>query len=916
MIHPSSSVRRIAAFAAAAAALALLPAAPLYADDASTTPETASTTPALPSAAEPGDAASSSPSEASSTDPAIVTGDAAATAESENDVNEDAADAAAASSTVAEEDAATTTSETDATAETGGNAALAADGDASVATGDAFAAANSVNVVNANIIDSAGLLVFSNLFSSLGIDLRALDLSYFSDGSGCAAADCSDLSVAAEDAATTSSSVTVVADTGGNTASSTGGAAAVATGNAYAAGNAVNVVNSNIIRSNYLLVAVNDFGDLAGNIVLPGAAFFEHLLSSARAGASEVSNGSAAVVTDSTAATADTGGNTASSTGGASSVATGDALSSATSYDQVNSNLVGGSSIYLLFRIWGDWSGSVEGLPPGMSWYDTPSGVAIVNDDGSAAPLAGLGAASASTTDTAAVDNAVNVYALTGANEAAGADASVATGDAYAAANSVNIVNTNILGSNWILAIFNIFGDFSGDISFGEPDLWLGAAAETGNPTLPGSTVTFRFTVSNLGDANATGVRLSAGYLAQMLQFESGEATDGGSAWDLGDIPAGATEEFSYTAQVGDVPDGDSIAVPLSATVSEEETDANEADNTDTLDIVVMRPSAGAGAGLTFTSEPKLDVRTMADAEATSAPATVEYRAGVYNEGGAAFNAVATDVLTGPDGNVVHSQSWDLGTLAYQDEVDVSYAIEYASDTPPGDYVNTFTVSGYKHYPQGSPGAVPFAPVAATSTVTILPPPAAAPPPAPLACAPYLTGYLGAGEGNDPAQVTLLQRFLDEQEGETLAVNGRYDAATLAAVKRFQEKYASDILAPWGYDRPTGLVYYTTVEEINNLACAGERSFALSQGQEEEIAATRAVLAAPRASADVAPLPTSTPSEDALPPGIEVGLAPAAPAAPRASAPSWWQRLIGAPQALLANVLAAFTSGTAQAARR
>jgi hypothetical protein len=221
------------------------------------------------------------------------------------------------------------------------------------------------------------------------------------------------------------------------------------------------------------------------------------------------------------------------------------------------------------------------------------------------------------------------------------------------------------------------------------------------------------------------------------------------------------------------------------------------------------------------------------------------------------------------------------------------------------------------HYASG-PGSFPMTPVAATSTLTILPPAGpvadvAAPDPV---CAPYLTGYVTPGAANDPAEVRLLQRFLIGTEGDTgLAVTGTYGSATIDAVERFQEKYASDILAPWGYDQPTGYVYYTTQQKINDLVCDGRRSFDLSSAQTAEIAKTRALLATLRSTV-IRTISTTTPptasttastSEPALPQGIEVGLAtPPAPVPARAH--SWIDWLTGLQRTVLAGVAGSFSS--------
>ena len=929
----------------------VMPAAHALAEEASTTPE--ATTPvdqdvandnAADVASETDAAASTGSNEATSTgaDAVVATGDAAAAAESENDVNTNLTDSSApglpetlnasttpetASTTpvddltVEDTNTATTTSTTTASADTGDNTAAATGGSAEVYTGDAYATANSINVVNTNIIGSAGLIYFRDLFAALGIDLRSLDLSYFSGGAGsggCSLTSCGDTTVTTNNAATTTSAVTVVADTGGNTASSTDGTATVATGNAYASGNSVNLVNTNIVKSNYLLVGVNEFGDLGGDITLPGASFFEQLLARAAGARVEASTTNTATVSASTTATASTGGNEATSTDGTATVVTGNALSSATSINQVNTNQVGGSQIFFLFRIWGDWSGTVTGLPAGMSWRETPLGVEIVSD--SAAPSTGLGegAIDASTTNDANVTSNVNVYALTGDNQATGQEASVTTGNAYASANSVNIVNTNIIGSNWMYAIFNIFGNFSGDISFGRPDLWIGATAEAGNPTDPNTQVPFHFTVANKGDAAATNVHLALDFTSGMLSFASG------AGWDLGDFAPGEVKDFTYEGTTGTPPAGYSAEVPITATVTSDEADNNPDDNTDHLALIISNPLlwGGSGGGTSFTSDPEIEITKVANETATTAPATIDYTVEIRNRGGRLYDAVALDTLRGPTGEVVSTQQFNLGTIEYHDGARITYSVVFDENTEPGTYTNTVTVTGRMHYPSGEVGSVALSPVSTTNEVTILDPQSIKNAESTGLCPEYLTKYIKPGAQNDPEQVKLLQAFLmDSDAGAGVSITGEYDAATIAAVDRFQQKYASDVLDPWGYNRPTSFVYYTTRKKINDLYCSGLRTFGLSEEQLAEIARTRTLVASIRdaavhqlnpaalgaSGAASTTTATTTSGEVILPEGIEIGLAEPAPDAERSS---WLARVLNGPRLFMASVLSAFSSAT------
>jgi peptidoglycan hydrolase-like protein with peptidoglycan-binding domain len=86
-------------------------------------------------------------------------------------------------------------------------------------------------------------------------------------------------------------------------------------------------------------------------------------------------------------------------------------------------------------------------------------------------------------------------------------------------------------------------------------------------------------------------------------------------------------------------------------------------------------------------------------------------------------------------------------------------------------------------------------------------------------CTPYITSFMKLNQLNNQEQVRRLQKYLNQHEGEHLAVSGTFGYNTFIAIKRYQQKYAQDILYPWGMKEPSGYVYKTTLNHINRQLC-------------------------------------------------------------------------------------------------
>jgi len=733
------------------------------------------------------------------------------------------------------------------TAATGENNASSTS-ETEITTGDAYASANVVSVVNLNLVESNGFLyLLNNFLQSLGhIDLRLFTPSETPPDNPCGTPTCDDLastlSVETENDALISNVVIVRSSTGSNSA--TGSDALINTGNAYAGANVVNIANTNIINSNYLLFAFNNFGGWDGDLIFPNSDFFSSFFTpSFLGGGTNVSNTNSANIENEVGTSAETGENGAEGDG--SLIETGNAVAGSNVTNVVNTNLFNSPTFFVVFRIFGNWNGSVFNAPEGISWAETPFGIELFSDDeagpadaeamaGEPAFATGFGEATGGgidveTNNTANIRNNVKVFALTGGNRVTSTDggASIDTGNAYAGANVLNVVNSNIVSSNWIIALINIFGDWSGNVSFGQPDLWVATQVEAPETLSPGSKPIFHTTVANRGDASASNVRFNGNFDSEFISFQdqdSGEAY----SWDVGTLASGEIKEFSYSARVSDgLPYGDTL-VDHAFEISANETDGNPADNFDTVSLLAhrSRPFRGRISYESVTKSstyPSLHITKTNSATSTNitASSSVDYTIVVRNEGGSAFEGILYDVLKDENGKIITKNDWELGEIFPNEEITITYTAIFNASTTAGVYTNTAWVEAlggdYSQDPDLSTDAssgVVSSRVTVSGSVSnnegeVLG----------ASCGLYMDKFIRQGVDNDPEQVKKLQEFLNEEMNANLPVTGVYGPLTYNALKAFQEKYPSEILAPWGLNTSTGIAYQTTLRWINMLEC-------------------------------------------------------------------------------------------------
>lgn len=666
---------------------------------------------------------------------------------------------------------------------------------AKIKTGNSISAFNIANVINTNVINSDGFIYLANKILDEG---QSLDLTsaFFPDPQSERALSntCSLLSCIAEDVvynvsqmnhATITNNALIESVTGYN---GTLGdlSAEVTSGDAYAAANVINVVNSNIIDSNYRLFTYNAIGDLDGDLVLPTGELFDAFFGRAngiavsendRRGKYEDFNVNANNANEATADNnietyAETGLNK-SKTLFNSGITTGRAESESNVLNKINENTYGGDSMYMLIRVHGVWSGDVVGLPEGLAWEWTPQGIVIYNEDAEITPSQFLSSydldsytANFDNNNRVALENNITINSITGENEVEGRLGTIKTGNAFASANVMNIANTNIIGTNWTFAVINILGDFDGNVSFATTDVALtGSLSTVNNPLRLNDTLTYTYTITNHSNSTATNLVLD-----QTLQSAKTLSNQTAQSVSVGTLAPGASKQVVLKAKVNPDLAYGTTSVVAYASVSGDQGDSNITDNllmlsrnavnpgpvvigggtgtttststddtTDPTDDdtstttpptgeennetpVITPPNntpsatgGGGGGGGPSTKKTKVDreevkaidpnkaplltIKKVAvnvdEDEVVNAGQSVDYKITVTNAGGNAYDVEVFDVLTNPIGSIVNEQSWVLDTVLPGEVINLTYTTEYNPSTPSGKYTNTASVQAY-----------------------------------------------------------------------------------------------------------------------------------------------------------------------------------------------------------------------------
>lgn len=656
--------------------------------------ESASTTPVT----EGGGSSNTSeeaPQDIASTTPEDVPGEILATS-TEQTVDElleniaSSTDSASTTSVVFDDISATTTVEVPwATTTEASASSTASTTGPTIVSGTAVAVANILNIVNTTFVNSEGALLLSNFYDDVSGTIDFRNSLPFLAGFGCGTTPCvsgDQVQVQISNDAFINNAVVVVANSGGNEIAGAD-SAAIHTGDAYAGLNLINFANTSFVDSNYLVVTMNAFRDVLGDLVFPTLSnFFGGAYNT-----STIALENDATVENTLDVAAGTGGNTI--TDAAGTIATGGSMSTGNVFNQLNASLVGDANVSLLFRVHGSWAGRITGAPSDLQRLYGPDGSLYLYR---AAPgfSSGSGSSSITGSSTALIRNDATVAAFTGGNTITDAEtALITTGDAYAGANVVNVANTSVIGRNWMLAVVNIFGDFEGDIAFGRPDLWVGARIEAPSSPENGDELTYVLSVINNGDAEAEDATLTERFDAAHVEIlDASVAYTGGAeslSWELGTIPAGGAIEITYRARIRDTEPGTTIS--SESRVSSSVTDNNLDDNTDSVSLRV-----GDTSRRVVEEEEELLQEYSTELSVTRTSTSMDLGDGAFratqkivvrNEGEEiAQGVVLRDVIRSPEGTTLREEPWTIGVMQPNEEVTVTYDIDVSADMPAGVY--------------------------------------------------------------------------------------------------------------------------------------------------------------------------------------------------------------------------------------
>ncbi|HOZ56303.1 MAG TPA: hypothetical protein PLH29_03690 [bacterium] len=605
---------------------------------------------------------------------------------------------------------------------TGDNVITDVAGDAVIMTGDIDIFNVIINFINNNFSGN-GQAYFINILSQL---LDNIDLSGYgevlndSEYSYCQIQNCL-VAINNSSTSTLANNVVIDANTGGNEISSVGGGAIISTGDINIINDIFNIANLNISGEDWFFAVVNIFGELQGDIILPGwqsediGAINDDNVFNPASSSPEVliTNTNSLDMLNEVIVNGASGQNTASGTG-AVSILTGNVETKNIIFNLLNYNISGRKWTLAKVNIFGDWQGVIESLPDGYSYFNDGSGITIFNNFRNDPEISEAYARLALMNfNSASILNKIEVNADTGNNAILHANGAglINTGDISITNALLNFINANFFGDSWEFSMINVFGNWQGNLAFGRPDLWIVESVEPASEAISGDYITYRYLFGNNGDGTASNVVISDDYNEIFLDVDDGllESDSGMILFRLGSLAPNSQGSISYTVRVrGDIPAGKN-EVFNSASISASETDRDYSNNASFSSVLInggsqpsgssnypsIRLTSGESSG--YVSPSFSIIKTNSAQEAVSPGDMVDFKIVVKNLGGRSLQDVlVADVMKSLDDNTeINNDLWRLDEVRAGEEIIIDYTIEIKNNIASGEYINEAIVEGY-----------------------------------------------------------------------------------------------------------------------------------------------------------------------------------------------------------------------------
>ncbi len=331
------------------------------------------------------------------------------------------------------------------------NSSTNASGDASINTGSSSSTANTNSTINTNVLDA-----------SPSADTEATVSA--TESAQTASSPTPSTVVTLQNSANVQNSTSANSDSGNNQTNNNGGNANITTGSSISTAAVANLINTNLVGSNYRFLIYNIYETQNGTINLNevwkeissrlgGNANI--LPSAANTLAVNITN--SANVSSAVTANSQSGQNQANSNAGNSSITTGSSYASANLFNLINTNAVGANFLFVVVNIFGTLKGDI--VVPSKEKFD--QSIQTYNANG-----INLAAGSVNIDNYAQVEgDTVIAQANSGNNTSSGSGSQTTiTGDAYASATTIDVLNTNMAWENWMSFILNNYGTWTGAV--------------------------------------------------------------------------------------------------------------------------------------------------------------------------------------------------------------------------------------------------------------------------------------------------------------------------------------------------------------------------------------------------------------------------------------------------------------------